>query len=132
MEKWRNVRRTLFIWLAITMCIGGALCYREWGWQGMAAAEGAALCLALGFWLTEMLVGVFTKVKTANATAIVLIFSGKLAWWALLFWFARHLPAGLDGAVASGLGIFLIALLFATLRHYGMPRISDGKPPLDP
>ncbi len=132
LEKWRKVRRTLVLWLGVAMAAGGVFTYQMWGFPGLWAAEGAALCLALGFWLTEMLIGVFTRVKTANASAVVMLFTGKLAWWALLFWAAKRLPAGLDGAVASGLGIFLIALLISTLQHYGMPRISDGKPPLDP
>lgn len=131
-EKWRRVKRMHLISLVVGMILGGALSYYLWGATAALATEGAALCLALGFWLTEMLIGVFTQVKTANGTAIGLIFFGKLAWWGSIFYAAKHMPKGLEQPLGLGFGIFLFALVAAALNHFGMPRISDANPPSDP
>ncbi len=132
MEKWRSVRKSLNLYLGFGTLLGGAFAQYCWNFPGTIAFEAVLLCLALGFWITEMLIGVFTQVKKANPTAIALLFFGKLAWWASIFVGARHLPRGLDAAVALGIGVFLLALLIASIRHYGMPRISDGNPPSHP
>lgn len=131
-NKWKSVRRTLLWALLLTALASGGLAYWLWGADSVLTTVLALLCLALGFWVTEMLVGVFTRVKRANASAIGFLLLAKLAWWATLFWGARHIPAGHDGAVALGIGSFLLALLFSTLRHYGMPKISDEEGPRDP
>lgn len=132
LHKWKSAKRSLALSLAVLGAIALVFSWKQWGPQHAFTTGAAALCLALGFWITEMLIGVFTRVKRANATAIGLLFIAKIAWWGVLFYGARHLPAGHDGAVAVGLGTFLLALLFATLRHYGMPRISDAESPRDP
>ena len=131
-DKWKAVRKSFALMLLLSVLVAGGFSYGQWGAQRAVTTIGAILCLALGFWITEMLIGVFTRVKRANATAIGLLFLAKLAWWGGLFYGARHLPAGHDGAVALGLGAFLLALLFASIGHYGMPRISDSENPRDP
>lgn len=131
-QKWKAVRRSFALLLVLALVIAGGFSYWQWGVERAATTTAAILCLALGFWITEMLIGVFTRVKRANATAIGLLFLAKLAWWGCLFYGAKHLPAGHDGAVAVGLGAFLLALLFASIGHYGMPRISDAENPRDP
>jgi len=112
--------------------LSGGLVFYLWGAEFVATTELALLCLALGFWVTEMLVSVFTKVKRANASAIALLFLAKMGWWAALFIGAKHIPRGHDGAMAIGIGTFLLALLFSTLKHYGVPRISEAENPRDP
>ena len=126
------MRQTLLWSLIATALAIGAFSYWQWGPEFAISTEFVFLCLALGFWVTEMLVGVFTGVKKANATAIALLFFVKLGWWTALFWGARRIPQGHDGAVALGIGGFLLALLFSTLRHYGVPTISDVETPRDP
>ncbi|MGZ3650673.1 MAG: hypothetical protein ACXVB9_11195 [Bdellovibrionota bacterium] len=126
---WAKVKRTLAWALLLLAVLGGALAYIFWGFAGAAADVGVLLCLALGFWVTEGLVGVFTQTKKANPTGVMLLFFGKLAWWGTIFVAARKMPAGLDRPVALGIGSFLLALLVAMVQHYGMPRISDGNPP---
>lgn len=132
MHNWNSAKRTLLLLLIAFGLVATAFSWWRWGTPHAITSLAAILCLALGFWITEMLIGVFTRVKRANPTAIGLLFLAKLGWWGILFYGARHLPAGHDGAVAVGLGTFLLALLFATLRHYGMPRISDAESPRDP
>jgi hypothetical protein len=132
MHKWNSAKRTLLILLGAFGSVATAFSWWRWSAPHALTSFFAILCLALGFWITEMLIGVFTRVKRANATAIGLLFIAKFAWWGMLFYGARHLPAGHDGAVAVGLGTFLLALLFGTLRHYGMPSISDAESPRDP
>lgn len=132
LNKWKGVRHTLLWSLMGGALLCGALAYWLWGLDSVITTEFSLLCLALGFWVTEMLVGIFTKVKKANATAIALLLFVKLAWWAAIFWGAKRIPHGHDGAVALGIGTFLLALLFSTLKHYGMPTISDVENPRDP
>jgi hypothetical protein len=79
-----------------------------------------------------MLIGVFTQTVRANPTAIMLLFMGKLGWWAGLIVAARHLPHGYEGPVGLGMCAFLLAVVIAMIQHYGMPRISDGKHPDSP
>ena len=131
-KKWKGVRHTLLWSLAAGALVSSGLSYWLWDQSSVITTELSLLCLALGFWVTEMLVGVFTRVKKANATAITLLLLAKLGWWAALFWGAKRIPHGHDGAVALGIGSFLLALLFSTLKHYGMPTISDVETPRDP
>ena len=131
-DKWRSVRRSFALLLLLSTAITGGISYWQWGRERAITTIVAVLCLALGFWVTEMLIAVFTRVKQANATAIGLLLLAKLTWWGGLFYGARFLPQGHDGAVALGLGGFLLALLIASIGHYGMPRISDSENPRDP
>lgn len=85
---------------------------------------GSAL-LACGFKLTEVLVGVLTKTRSANALAIVLIFTFKLGWWALVFWAARQVRGPVSLGVAAGLGAFLVALVTQGLLAAGWPKLSS-------
>jgi hypothetical protein len=131
-EKWKKVRRSLLWGLILGVAGSATLAYYLWGASSVLTTELALLCLALGFWVTEMLVGVFTRVKTANASAVGFLFVAKLAWWGALFVGAKRIPPGHDKAVALGVGTFLLALVFSTLQHYGMPKISDAENPRDP
>jgi hypothetical protein len=96
------------------------------------ATLSAILCLALGFWITEMLIGVFTQTVRANPTALMLLLMSKFGWWAALIVAARHMPHGYEAPVGLGMSAFLLAVVIAMIQHYGMPRISDGKPPDSP
>lgn len=129
---WKLVKRTMGIALAVLAAVSGAIAFWFWGIFGALTDEVVILCLASGFWITERLVAVFTQTRKANPPAILLLFFGKLAWWAAIFQAARHMPSGLDGAVAVGMVSFLVAIVVAMLRHYGMPRISEGNHPNAP
>jgi hypothetical protein len=129
---WNHVKRTMGLALLVAGIVSGGATYFFWGARAVVVDEVVILCLASGFWITERLVGIFTLTRKANPTAILLLFTGKLAWWATLIVAARRLPPGLDGAVGLGMGAFLLALVAAMLRHYGMPRISEGNPPRAP
>ncbi len=132
MDKWKKAKQTFLGLVLFFGLLGSGLSFWQWGPERALASGAATLCLALGFWITEMLIGVFTRVKAANASAIGLLLVGKLGWWGLLFYVAKHLPVGHDGAIAVGMGAFLIALLLAAIVHYGMPSISDTERPRDP
>ncbi len=131
-NKWKNVRGTLLWCLVAGAFLNGGISFWLWGSESVFTAEAAFLCLALGFWLTEMLLGVFSGVKRANATAIALLFIAKVAWWVALFWAANRIPPGHNRAVALGVGTFLVALLVSTFKHFGMPTISDEETNREP
>jgi len=126
-DKWKQLRRSIRITLLVTALLAAGLSFWLWGSASGAVTFVSALCLALGFWVTEGLVGVMTGVKTANGTAIVLLFAAKLAWWGGLFWLAQVYPPGIESAIALGMGAFLVSLLVASIGHFGWPKISDGK-----
>jgi hypothetical protein len=125
-EKWQKIRRLLGISLAVGTVIGAGISYFFWGFPALISCVGAVLCLALGFWITEILIGAVTGVKKANGSALALLAAAKFAWWTFLFLGAKHLPRVAEGGVAVGLGVFLLAILFSSVSQYGLPRISDG------
>jgi len=131
-QKWRNTRTNLLWCLGAGGLLGCAGVSWAWGYRAGLATGLTLLCLALGFWITETIVGVFTRLKKANASAIGLLLMAKALWWIAVFAGAKFLPPDLDKAVAVGIGIFLLALLFSGLGQFGLPRISDGNPPRDP
>jgi len=129
---WRKAKKTLMLAYVVVTVLTGAASFYFWGPKSAALTAGVVLCLALGFWFTEMIIGVFTQTIRANPTAIVLMLLGKFGWWAALIIAARHIPPGSEGAIGLGMAGFLLALSIAMIRHYGMPRISDGNPPSAP
>lgn len=123
--KWKKVRKTLLISLGI--CLLGVAAFGFWQWGGNAAAIIAlsGLCLALGLWVTELLVSVLTGVRKANATAVALLLAGKFLWWGALILGAKWVPAGNEVPIALGIGAFLLSVLVTGIVHYGMPQISE-------
>ncbi|MGE3261396.1 MAG: hypothetical protein AB7K68_06435 [Bacteriovoracia bacterium] len=124
-EKWRKVRKMLLLALAVSATAAGGLALWLWGVNGALLTVGSSLCLALGLWVTELLIAVLTGVRKANATAILLLLMGKFLWWGALIAGSRFLPSGNEGAIALGIGAFLFSVLITGIVHYGMPRISD-------
>lgn len=128
--KWKTLRRTILLSLALTTLSLAALSLSLYGLGGGVITFLGSLCLASGFWLTEGLVGVMTGTKRANPTAIALLFLGKIAWWVALFVLSRKLPTGMEVPVALGVGAFLLALLAGAISLFGWPKmteVSDGK-----
>lgn len=124
-EKWKKVRSDLLRWLTFWLALTGGLAFWQWGAREAMAVLLSALCLALGLWVTELLVSIFMGVRKANATAILLLFTGKILWWGSLFFASRYLPPGLEKPIALGIGAFLLAMVCTGFAHYGMPKISD-------
>ncbi len=116
----------LYISIVICAVLAFGASFYLFGIIGGFISFGSALCLALGFWLTESLVGIMTGVKKANSSAIGLLFLGKLGWWLGIFFAARLIPAGSEKALAIGFGSFLLAILVAAISHFGLPKISDA------
>jgi len=131
-HMWRGMRRTIFLMLALGAAVGGVGVFWLLGPTHSLVTLVTILCFALGFWVTELLIGILTRLKTANASAILLLLVAKFAWWGGLFYAAKYLPADLKIGVAIGMGVFLLSLLLAGLGQFGFPRISDGKPPSNP
>ncbi len=131
---WNNntLRKTLWLAFIGATALAVVLSFVWFGNQGAILTLISSLCLALGFGITEALVGVFTGVKKANTSAIALLFLAKLGWWLGLFMLSRHYPPGTEIPIAMGLGAFLLALFIASLSHFGWPKISDGKSAGDP
>jgi hypothetical protein len=122
----KKLQRSIYLNFGVFSLISAISGYLMYGNSGAITAFASTLCLALGFWITESLIGIFTGVKKANFTAIALLFSGKLAWWVGIVWASSILPKGSEPVVAIGLGSFLLALLIAGFMHYGLPKISDA------
>jgi hypothetical protein len=131
-DNWKKLRRNLQLALLVAAAIAAFLGGWVDGIPGAMVAVATLLCLALGFWLTEGLVGVMTGIKKANGTAIGLLFLGKLLWWGSIFWLSRQYPPGTESSIAVGLGAFLLALLIASIGHFGWPKISDAQTPGEP
>lgn len=125
-EKWKSLRKAIGLGLLGFTFAGTAFSFWKFGPTGAIVTLISVLCLASGFWITEALVGVFTGVKKANATAIGLLFLGKLGWWALLFFLSRSYPPGSEFPIAIGMGAFLLSLLVGVISQYGWPKISDA------
>jgi hypothetical protein len=125
-DKWKKLRKAIGLSLLGATVLGMGLSFWAFGPLGALVTAIAALCLALGFWITENLVGCLAGVKKANATAIALLFLGKLAWWVALFALARVYPRGMEFPIAIGIGAFLLALLIGGVSQYGWPKISDS------
>lgn len=89
----------------------------------LIAVAAGVLCLAAGLKITELLISIFTGLRKANATALVLLVFLKLAWWAALFWGARHVSQETASALGIGFGAFLLSVLTLGLRVFGMPKI---------
>jgi hypothetical protein len=124
-DKWKKLRRAIVFSLLAATALGMGLSFWKFGSLGALVTAVAALCLALGFWITENLVGCLAGVKKANATAIGLLFLGKLGWWVGLFALAKTYPRGMEVPIAIGIGAFLLALLMGGISQYGWPKISD-------
>ena len=128
-QKWQQVRLTLLGLLALSAAAAAGFSYVNWGTMAAGSTVATALCLALGIWLTELLVSVFMGVRKANPTAIALLFLGKLVWWGSILVLSRNHAAGMEKPIALGIAAFLFAVTLTGIFHYGMPKISDPQEP---
>jgi hypothetical protein len=124
--NWKKLRVAIAWSLLVFTLIGMGISYWKFSLPAALVTAGAALCLALGFWITEMIVGILTGTKKANSTAIGLLFLGKLAWWGAIFGLSRYYPAGTEIPIAIGMGAFILAMVAGVLSQYGWPKISDA------
>lgn len=124
-QEWRALRRVFFVITVVLAAAAAAVSYWQWGGIAAAYALGAALLLLGGFWITEMLIGIFTGVKQATFSAKALLFLGKLAWWGALFYASSKAGPDARYPIALGFGAFLAGLLLAALFRSGWPKISD-------
>lgn len=125
-KKWKKLKKTLWISVFLWSALAVAASIYFWGPKAGGIAILGSLCLASGFYITELLIGVMTGVKKANPTAIGLLGVGKLGWWAGLFWLSRHISSETQMPLALGMGAFLVSILTVVLLQYGMPKISDN------
>ena len=130
-KTWEKAKTALFRATVVISVLSMGLSAYFWGKEAAGFTGGAILCLGLGFWLTELIVAVYTKTKKANITAMALLFLGKIGWWGGLFWASSAIPKGYERPIGLGIASFLGAVLVAMIQHYGMPSISDGNSPND-
>lgn len=123
-KNWQSKFYGLF---ALWMAIGTAFVAYRYSLDKIPYVLGGGFSLMLGFKITEYLIACLTGIKKANATAIVLLFVGKFAWWAGLFLFAKKLPAEGNIPVGIGLACFLCAVVSLVLFTIGPPKISSGE-----
>lgn len=124
-NRWAKTKKVFPIALMVALFPCAYFSHAKGGLKAAAITALSALCLALGLWFTENLVAVFTKVKTANPTAMVLLVMGKMLWWVGLFLLMRSLPRGQEFALSLGFGSFLFALLCVGLAQAEWPKISS-------
>ncbi len=87
---------------------------------------GIAL-LASGFKITEVLVGILTKTRSANASGVVVFLGLKVAWWGLVFLIATRIQKTDAIGFAIGFAAFLLAVLVQGLWAVGLPKVSPHK-----
>lgn len=110
--------------LAGTTLVAGAVSYY------LLAPRAAVFCvlgsalLGGGFKLTEILVGVLTKTRSANVSGIAVIFAFKLGWWGIVIWVAIRVQRLDSMALLAGFGAFLVAILLQALWAAGAPKLS--------
>lgn len=125
-KKWKSIKKSLWLVALGLTVVSAALSAYLWSPKAAMMAILGSLCLASGFFITELLIGVMTGVKRANPAAIALLMLGKFGWWAGLFWLSRHLSPEVQLPLAMGMGAFLFSLVLVVLLQYGMPKISDA------
>lgn len=130
--KWKQIKKTIQLVLLIlgVLALGFAVFY--WGLWAITPTALGLLCLALGFKITELLVAILSGVRSANPSAIAILFLCKFLWWGALFWGSKRAPMEWQKPFALGLGVFLLSLLIGGLRHYGLPKISEANDPGEP
>jgi hypothetical protein len=123
-KSWRQTFNLhLAVWAIIALITGSYL----FGNKGVMYAGLGFGLLSVGFLITEYLVGIFTKVRTANATAVTLLAGLKLLWWAGLFLIVRRVKGDVVLPVAIGFGAFLLSILSMSVHVFGLPKISSPK-----
>ena len=85
------------------------------------------LLLAAGFKITEVLVGILTKTRSANASGVVLFLGLKVAWWGSVFLIATKIQKTDAIGFAIGFAVFLLAILIQGLWAVGIPKVSPPK-----
>ena len=123
-SNWKKIFLGILAAWSLLALVGSAYAH------GLSTLHGVALgviLLGLGFKITEVLISVLTGVRSANASAIGLIFLAKIGWWALLFAVSRFLPSSLEMPLAMGIGAFLLSVLSLVVYLFGMPKISAPK-----
>jgi hypothetical protein len=123
----KNWKKTFHLHLAIWGVIALATSFYFFGQRGLAYAALGFGLLSIGFVITEYLVAIFTKVRTANATAITLLGGLKLLWWAGLFVIVQRIKGDVMIPIAIGFGAFLLSILTMSVHVFGMPKISVPK-----
>lgn len=124
-QEWRALRRVFFVITLVLAVASAVFSFWQWGPEAAVYSLCAALLLLGGFWVTEMLIGVFTGVKQATFSAKVLLFVAKLGWWGALFFASSRVTPDARYPIALGFGAFLLGLLLAALFRSGWPKISD-------
>src|SRR4051812_21867327 len=99
--------RFYFLFAAIALLAAAA----AYHWHSLRLAVFAvlgALVLGGGFKITEILMGIIAKTRSANASGIVLVLALKLGWWGLIFLLATKTSSKDAMGLAIGFGAFLV------------------------
>jgi hypothetical protein len=124
-EQWNS---TLLSSLGCGLLLAVLISYFFYELEGAIVTGIAFLCLALGLWITQLLTRAFTGVKKQSPAVLVLLFTGKLLWWASLFILSKKITPAQQWPVMIGFLFFLIAITLAGVLHYGFPgKSSESK-----
>lgn len=124
---WNSVKKTFLQTFAGFVLLGAAASFYFFELRGALLTLGAAIYLVAGFWITENIVGLMTRVKTVSPTLGIFLMVGKLLWWGGLFVAMKRFGGGgSEFPIAIGIGAFLLALLAAVLSHSFAPKVSDA------
>lgn len=124
---WNAVKKTFLQTFAGFVLLGAGASFYFFELRGALLTLGAAVYLVSGFWITENLVGLMTRVKRVSPTTAIFLMVGKFLWWGGLFVAMKKLGGGgSELPIAIGIGAFLLALLAAVLSHAFVPKVSDA------
>lgn len=116
--------KKIYSWMLGFGVAGGGVAAFAWGMrQGVFALVGMGI-LAAGFRISELLIGVLTRVRAANGVAIGLLLAFKLLWWGGIFFLSRVITPGDLPGLAVGFGAFLLTLTAQGVVALGAPKLS--------
>ncbi len=117
----------IYLWMTGFGLAAVAIAALLWGGrQGLFALAGATV-LVVGFRISELLIGILTKVRAANNLAIGLLLLFKLAWWGGIFILSRVITQEDLKGLALGFAAFLLTIAAQALVTMGLPTVSAPK-----
>lgn len=120
-QKWRKGLFLLTVLLSSLVFFGLVILQKNIA--SLWVFAGTAYCLA-GYYMLEIIALIFSNQRKANFTAVVLVFLGKLAWWALAILAIFYVQAAAKLPIALGCAAFFLAIIGNLFWSIGRPAIE--------